>query len=70
MGFVRLPGGCGRVYLPEPSPGKAKKHPCRDCYDCQGCTDARCALCRRTGAEEKAAPGKPDAPDRGASATD
>lgn len=70
MGFVRLPGGGGRVYIPERSPGKVKKHPCRDCYDCQGCTEARCAVCRGICAEEKAAPEKADAPERGATAVE
>ena len=46
MGFVRLPGLSGKVYVPEPCPAASKKHPCRDCFNCQRCSDDRCGLCR------------------------
>jgi hypothetical protein len=63
MGFVRVPGLRGKVYVPERCPAGVKKHPCRDCFDCQRCSDDRCRLCRsassksRPGREE---PGKED----------
>lgn len=44
MGFIRMEGVQGLVYVPEPD-GKAKKHPCEDCFSCQMCSDNRCDLC-------------------------
>jgi len=44
--FVRIPGLSGKLYVPEPCPAAAKKHPCRDCFGCQRCSDDRCSLCR------------------------
>ena len=46
MGFVRIEGFKGLVYVPEQK-GGLKKHPCPDCYSCQFCSDERCALCRK-----------------------
>jgi hypothetical protein len=63
MGFMRVPGLSGKVYVPEPCPAGGRKHACRDCFDCQRCSDDRCRLCRpasfrnRPGREE---PGKED----------
>jgi hypothetical protein len=44
MGFIRMKGVEGLVYVPEDT-GGAKKHPCRDCFCCQWCSDNRCGLC-------------------------
>lgn len=46
MGFVRIEGFRGLVYVPEHKEG-LKKHPCPDCYVCQFCSDERCELCRK-----------------------
>jgi hypothetical protein len=44
MGFVRMKGVTGLVYVPDEDEG-AKKHPCPDCHFCQWCSDNRCELC-------------------------
>ena len=44
MGFRKLPGNKGMIYVPEQS--KEKKNPCPDCFSCQWCSDDRCRLCR------------------------
>jgi hypothetical protein len=44
MGFIRMEGVCGQVFVPEGSP-EPKKHPCPDCFECQQCSDDRCRLC-------------------------
>ena len=46
MGWVKLPGGIGKVYVPEERPDAPKKHDCKDCFSCQMCSDSRCNLCR------------------------
>jgi len=46
MPFVKMPGVIGKVYVPEPIPGQAQKHPCPDCFACQQCSDDRCTVCR------------------------
>ena len=46
MPFVKMPGVIGKVYVPEPIPGPAQKHPCPDCFACQQCSDGRCTVCR------------------------
>lgn len=43
MGFRRIKGLPGRVYVPDPKGGK--KHNCSDCYFCQWCSDNRCRTC-------------------------
>jgi len=45
MAFVTIPGITGKIFVPEESPERLKKHPCRDCFSCQMCDDARCELC-------------------------
>jgi len=47
MGFIRIPGFKGKVFVPEETPGCVKKHDCPDCYSCQMCSDGRCGLCRK-----------------------
>ncbi|HPR55913.1 MAG TPA: hypothetical protein PLV84_12350 [Deltaproteobacteria bacterium] len=49
MGFIRMNGVEGLIYVPEDT-GGAKKYPCPDCYCCQWCSDNRCDLCLRSGA--------------------
>jgi hypothetical protein len=44
MGFVRMKGVEGLVYVPDEDSGP-KKHPCPDCHFCQWCSDNRCELC-------------------------
>jgi hypothetical protein len=44
MGFVRMKGVLGLVYVPDDD-GGPKKHPCPDCHFCQWCSDNRCELC-------------------------
>jgi hypothetical protein len=44
MGFVRMKGVEGLVYVPDEVDGP-KKHPCPDCHFCQWCSDNRCSLC-------------------------
>jgi hypothetical protein len=44
MGFVRMKGVEGLVYVPDGDEGP-KKHPCQDCHFCQWCSDNRCSLC-------------------------
>ncbi|HNY64720.1 MAG TPA: hypothetical protein PKM41_04730 [Deltaproteobacteria bacterium] len=44
MGFVRMKGVTGLVYVPDDDAGP-KKHPCPDCHFCQWCSDNRCELC-------------------------
>jgi len=47
MGFVRMPGIEGKVYVPETAPPQqTRKHDCGDCYTCQMCGDERCSVCR------------------------
>jgi hypothetical protein len=47
MGFVRMPGIEGKVYVPEKmSSQQTRKHDCLDCYACQMCGDDRCGICR------------------------
>ena len=45
MGFKKIPGLPGKVYVPENIDQKIKKHNCRDCYSCRWCADLRCELC-------------------------
>lgn len=47
MAFVKLPGSIGRLYVPDPRPAAAPKHPCADCFCCQHCSDERCTVCRQ-----------------------
>ncbi|HQG30613.1 MAG TPA: hypothetical protein PLA83_01685 [Deltaproteobacteria bacterium] len=44
MGFIRMKGVEGLLYVPNEN-GGAKKHPCEDCHFCQWCSDNRCSLC-------------------------
>lgn len=46
MGFQKLPGITGKVYIPESPPDAIKKHKCPDCCICQMCSEARCSVCR------------------------
>jgi hypothetical protein len=46
MNFVRIAGLPGKVYVPEPRPGEARKHACPDCHCCQMCSEERCRTCR------------------------
>jgi hypothetical protein len=46
MAFIRLPGVTGKVFVPEDSAMRPRKHDCSDCYSCQLCSDDRCSLCR------------------------
>lgn len=46
MGWKRIPGLRGKVYVPDPKPNQPKKHPCPDCHTCQMCSDDRCNVCR------------------------
>lgn len=46
MGFIRIPGLKGKVYVPGAGPACPKKHPCRDCFSCEHCSDDRCRVCR------------------------
>jgi len=46
MGWIELPGGIGKVYVPAECPGTSKKHDCKDCFSCQRCSDSRCNVCR------------------------
>ena len=43
MAFKELPGGKGKIWIPEEL--KEKKHNCTDCFACQFCSDSRCELC-------------------------
>ena len=45
MAFINVPGLKGKIYVPEETPGREKKHDCRDCYSCQMCSDVRCEIC-------------------------
>jgi len=56
MPFVKMPGVIGKVYVPEPIPGQAQKHPCPDCFACQQCSDDRCTVCRASGPAGKRRP--------------
>jgi hypothetical protein len=44
MGFKKLPGSRGMIYVPEADTGR-KKHPCPDCFSCQWCSNERCRAC-------------------------
>lgn len=44
MGFIRMKGVAGLVFVPDEDAGP-KKHPCPDCRFCQWCSDNRCGLC-------------------------
>lgn len=46
MGWERIPGLKGKVYIPDARPGQPKKHSCKDCHACQMCSDDRCNVCR------------------------
>jgi len=46
MGWERVPGLKGKIYIPDARPGQPKKHPCPDCHVCQMCNDDRCNVCR------------------------
>jgi len=46
MGWIELPGGIGKIYVPEERQDAPKKHDCEDCFSCQMCSDTRCNLCR------------------------
>jgi hypothetical protein len=46
MGFVRIDGLPGQVFVPGSRPGEVKKHPCPDCHHCQMCGEERCRACR------------------------
>ena len=50
MPFVKMPGVIGKVYVPEPIPGRTQKHPCPDCFACQQCSEDRCRVCRSAAA--------------------
>mgnify|MGYP006901960248 CR=1 FL=1 len=56
MGFIRMKGVEGLVYVPEDT-GRPKKHPCRDCFSCQWCSDNRCELCLEGRGRQKGADG-------------
>ncbi len=46
MGWERIPGLKGKIYIPDARPGQPKKHPCPDCHACQMCSEDRCNVCR------------------------
>ncbi len=46
MGFIRVDGLPGKVFIPDESASSCRKHPCRDCTHCQQCAESRCGLCR------------------------
>lgn len=60
MGFQRVPGLSGKLYVPEPCPAGSKKHSCRDCFACQHCSDDRCSLCRAAGPGSRRGKGETD----------
>lgn len=47
MGFIRMPGVPGQIYVPDEEGKGLKKFPCPDCFSCQWCSDNRCDLCRK-----------------------
>lgn len=64
MGFKRMKGVVGRVYVPD-GDGGAKKHRCGDCHFCQWCSEERCRLCRGCKARKAAeAPARRPGPSR------
>ncbi len=52
MGFIRIAGLPGKVFVPDSQPEQIRKHPCPDCHCCQMCSEERCRTCR--GRPEKA----------------
>ena len=56
MGFVRVKGLAGKVWVPETGgTAQQRKHPCPDCHCCQHCSDDRCQVCTQ---ERKDVPAK------------
>jgi hypothetical protein len=47
MPYKPVPGGIGRIYVPDTQPETPKKHNCKDCFFCQWCAEERCRLCRK-----------------------
>jgi hypothetical protein len=45
MGFIKLPGVTGKVFVPEDNSLSPRKHACSGCFSCQMCSDDRCKLC-------------------------
>ena len=48
MGFIRMRGIPGKIYVPDVDPRAKKKHDCDDCFDCQWCNDSKCEQCLRS----------------------
>lgn len=46
VGFQRSKLIKGKIFVPDKTPGRPKKHPCKDCFACQMCPEDRCTLCR------------------------
>lgn len=57
MPFIEMDGVDGLVYVPDPEPLSAKKHPCPDCEACQRCSDSRCNICLRDQCRKKSGKG-------------
>ncbi len=49
MGFARIKGLPGRVFVPEAGTLPGDGRVCADCLHCQGCGPNRCRLCRGEG---------------------
>ncbi len=47
MGFIKICGLEGKVYVPDMNCSIHKKHACNDCFSCQMCSDERCMLCKK-----------------------
>ena len=47
MGFRKLPGNQGMIYIPDRRKIR-RKHPCPDCFACHWCSNDRCLSCRPT----------------------
>ncbi len=46
MPFVSIPGGFGKIYVPDNKHRLSCKNPCPDCFSCQFCSDDRCNVCK------------------------
>ncbi len=60
MGFVKVKGLKGTVYVPDQQADCCKKYPCRDCFSCERCSDDRCRVCRESGGDKITKNGVPD----------
>ena len=46
MPFDSIPGGFGKIYVPERKHRLPCKNSCPDCFSCQFCSDDRCNVCQ------------------------